>query len=207
MAIEPRRQKRRYRMTTRTAAKAQTRERILEAGLRRFAASPYEEVTLQNIAADADVAMQTVLIHFGSKEGVLTAIADWWTPREVAARAVPPGDIGAATKVLVGRYEELGAATLRFLALEERFAAVARLIAIGREEHLAWVRRTFHAELIAVPRGKPRIRCTMALVAALDVYVWHVLRKKLGPDETARTMAEMVEAIIATRQERNARLE
>ncbi len=187
--------KRAYSMANRAASKEQTRERILQAAFQRFLREHYEDVTLKAIAEDAQVSLQTVLLHFESKEGLVRAGIQWRKPREEKSREVPPGDIEAAARVVVDRYEEIGRATVRWLAAEERYAAVAELVAVGRAAHRAWVETTF-AETLRQSRGAARLRKTMALVAVCDVYVWHVLRRELDREQTVKTIAEMIRAIV-----------
>src|SRR5687767_11904238 len=119
MATAARTQKRRYSMTTRAASTAQTRERVLDATFALVRDHPYEEVTLQRVAEAAGVSMQTVLLHFGSKEGLMNTAIEWFLPQEEAAREVPIGDVELAAKMICKRYQSFGPATLRFLALED----------------------------------------------------------------------------------------
>jgi AcrR family transcriptional regulator len=181
-------------MTTRTASMLQTRERILEAAMGLFRERHYDELTLREIADAAEVSLPTVLLHFKSKGGVLEAAVEWHGPREESLRDTPPGDFETAARVVVGRYEEMGRATLRLLALEERFPEVARLVAHGRKSHRAWVERTFAGE-IATVRGAARERRILQLVTAYDVYAWEVLRRALSVDETILSISEMARAI------------
>src|SRR3978361_267066 len=61
---------RRYSMATRERVGAEVRERILEAALDEVAASG-EGVTLQAVAARADVALRTLYNHFVGREDLL----------------------------------------------------------------------------------------------------------------------------------------
>jgi AcrR family transcriptional regulator len=189
--------KRVYSMTTRAAAAAQTRERILGSAFALFKELPYEETTLQRIAEMSGVSTQTVLIHFGSKDGLVDAIVEWWRPQEESLREVAPGDVDAAARQVVARYEDLGAATMRMLALEDRVDSLRRFAAVGRASHRGWVERTFAEELRGI--GAARERRTMQLVAAFDVYTWHVLRRSLSAEETARAIAELARGVIEAR--------
>jgi AcrR family transcriptional regulator len=55
-------------MDRRARKKAQTRELIRNTARRMFAADGFENVTIADIAAEADVAVQTVFNHFATKE-------------------------------------------------------------------------------------------------------------------------------------------
>src|SRR4051794_35116674 len=55
-------------MDRRARKKARTRAEILDAARRSFAARGFDSVTIADIAAEADVAVQTVFNHFATKE-------------------------------------------------------------------------------------------------------------------------------------------
>jgi AcrR family transcriptional regulator len=55
---------------------AHTRQRILDAAWRLFEADGYARTTIRAIAAEADVAVDTVYASFGTKARVLTALID-----------------------------------------------------------------------------------------------------------------------------------
>ncbi len=183
-------------MGARAASAAQTRVRILDASRDLFLAHPYGDVTLQRIADAAGVSLPTVALHFGSKEGLLSAAVERFRPQEDAAREVLPGDVDTAVRVVCARYEELGPATMRFLALEEGTPAVRPLLDAGRASHRDWVERTFAGAIRRAGAQAARRRRAMQLLAATDLYTWHVLRRVLGPDDTVRAMADTVHAIV-----------
>lgn len=54
-----------------------TRSVLLRAACYRFAASPYGEVTIRGIAADAEVSAPLVIKYFGTKERLFLAVADF----------------------------------------------------------------------------------------------------------------------------------
>jgi AcrR family transcriptional regulator len=81
----------------RARKKAQTREQIQRVAQRLFAEHGFENVTIADIAARADVAVQTVFNHFATKEDLFFADrADWV---DGAARAVRsrPRDVAPLT--------------------------------------------------------------------------------------------------------------
>ena len=117
-----------YNMTARRDTVEQTRERILQAAYDTWIRLPYDHVTLDAVARDAGTTRQTVLRHFGSKDELAVAVVDWQLPREESARRVEPGDIVAAVRQLVERYEEMGDANVRMLELEGRIAPIDHLL-------------------------------------------------------------------------------
>src|SRR4051812_6342390 len=74
-------------MAARTQAerRADTRSRLLEAAAKRFAADGIDGASIDAIADDADRTSGAVYAHFGSKEGLLTALLDSWKNDVVVA--------------------------------------------------------------------------------------------------------------------------
>jgi AcrR family transcriptional regulator len=184
-------------MTTRAAAAEATRERIVEAALAAFTGEWYDDVTLRGIAADAGVALQTVVNHFGTKEILFGVAVERFGERIEAARAaVAVDDIPAAIRTLVDDYEETGDAIVRMLALEERIEVLRPALERGRRGHRQWVERVFDAALKRL-HGPERARRIAELVAATDVYTWKLLRRDRGLSrrQTVLAVREMVEAL------------
>ena len=69
----PERPRRRYNSTRRARQAAQTRDDVLVAATARFTASGWAGTTINSIAAEAGVAVETVYSGFGSKKGLLRA--------------------------------------------------------------------------------------------------------------------------------------
>jgi len=189
-------------MTARAQAAAATGERVLAAAWRHFGSRPYEDVLLREIAADAQVTVQTLHARFGTKDGLFTAAYAWFGREELAARpAVASPDVEEAIATLYERYERHGQAVLRMLSQEQRIAAVRRMTDAGRAYHRHWAQVTF-APLMSGLQGHPRERCLTAIVAATDVLVWKLLREDAGlaRAEAQRTAAELVRgAALAAR--------
>jgi AcrR family transcriptional regulator len=187
-----------YRMTARQEAVEQTRERILQAAYDAWVALPYDQVTLDGVARDAGTSRQTVLRHFGSKDELALAVVDWQLPREESARRVEPGDIGAAVRQLVDRYESMGDANVRLLELEGRIDPIDRLLAVARDSHRRWIETTF-APLLPAGRAR-REQLVLTLYAATDVTVWKLLRRDLGCSraKTEAIIRNLVEGATGT---------
>jgi AcrR family transcriptional regulator len=187
--------KRPYRMSARAEAAAETGERLLASAFKHFTTRPYEEVRLQEIAADAGVTVQTLHNRFGSKDQLLSAAYWSWGDQETARRdAAPVGDVRGAVRVVFDHYEAHGDAILRMLSQEDRVPAIREMTDFGREYHRDWARRVFAPLLEELPRGPRRERRLNALVIATDVLVWKLLRRdmKLSRREAERTMASVI---------------
>jgi AcrR family transcriptional regulator len=187
-------ERRPYRQTARAAAAAATRERILDVATAQFLQRFYDEVTLAGIAKDAGVSQQTLINHFGSKEGLLQGVADRLDPERFRReRADDP------VEGVVADYEPAGDATIRLLALEERVPAVAPFLARGRAGHRAWVEQAFAAQL--PPEGdEAREQAVNLHVVATDITTWKLLRRDMGLSraQTVDAMKALVAALART---------
>ncbi|HSV04803.1 MAG TPA: TetR/AcrR family transcriptional regulator [Phenylobacterium sp.] len=170
--------KRPYRQTARAAAAEATRERILDAFIDRMRESWFDEIRLEEVARDAQVTVQTVIRRFGGKDGLLEAMHER-SDREIRMRrAVRPGDLQGAVRVLTEDYEAIGGLILRLLAQEDRYPAVKRLTDVGRAAHRGWIREVFAPWLQALPAAEAERRLD-GLVAAMDLYVWKLVRRDM----------------------------
>src|SRR3954471_18498938 len=155
-------ERRPYRMTARAEATAATRRRIIDAALPQFLDRFYDEVTLAGIAKAAGVSPQTIVNHFGTKEGLLDAAVTHLEPERFREACEDP------VEGVVLDYEGGGDATIRFIALEERVPALAPFLERGRAGHRAWVERAF-ADRLPPEGDATRDRAVALHVAALDI--------------------------------------
>jgi AcrR family transcriptional regulator len=186
-----------YRQTVRAAATDATRARIVDAAMELFLERWLDDVTLRDIAATAGVALQTVVNHFGTKDGLFLACIDRFQEQiEEIRNQAEPDDVRGAVAVLMSDYERTGDANVRALAVEDRIPALAQALAQGRSFHREWVERTFPGALRGLS-GAARERRLLALCAALDVTTWKLLRRDqgLGRVRTAAVMQEMIESL------------
>jgi AcrR family transcriptional regulator len=186
-----------YRMGARAEAAEATRARIVEVATALFMASYYDEVTLRGIAAEAGVALQTVVNHFETKEGVFAAVMEGFREQAQVMRSqAPPGDLARAAELLVADYEQIGDATIRGLSLDGRVDVMTAALARGREVHKAWVQRTFPAAPEGL-RGAERRRRLAQLLTVTDVETWKLLRRDhgLSRDQTVAAIRELLEAL------------
>jgi AcrR family transcriptional regulator len=184
-------------MSARAVGVEATRERILEAAREAFMTFWYDDVTLRSVASEAEVALQTVVNHFGTKEALYAATVERIDESIRAVRGTAePGDIAGAVETLVADYEETGDFTLRLLAIENRVPAVKPGLEVGRRAHEGWVEHVFAGALAGL-RGATRKRRLAQLVVATDVFTWKLLRrdKRLSPEETIVAIRELVEAL------------
>jgi AcrR family transcriptional regulator len=178
-------------MDLRAAAVEATRERILTAAYELFLEHWYDDVTLARIAKRAGVSGQTVINHFGGKEGLFAAVHERFGGEVVSRRySATPGDVESVVDALMQDYEITGDAVIRLLALEEKVPSVAPMLALGRKGHREWVEAMFDA-----PEVVPE------LVVATDVYTWKLLRRDQGLSrrKTAAAIRRIIEGILERR--------
>lgn len=191
--------RRKYEMKARAEAAEQTHQRILDAAMRLVSERDFESLALSEIAAEAEVTVQTVLRRFGSKEGLMEAASALGQEQVRAQRwAAPVGDLAAAVRGLLEHYEAWGERSLHFLAQAPRSAAMRQLTDSGKALHAEWVEHTFEPWLSARRGAASRARLRAQLIAVTDVFTWSIFRRDLGMDRatTERTLRELVEATL-----------
>lgn len=187
-----------YRQTDRAVSVERTRDRILAAAEELFLSRWYDEVGVRDIADRADVATQTVLNHFGSKAGVLTAVAERAGRRVNTARdEVAEGDVEAAVAAMIAEYEQVGDGIVRTIALEGRVPELTPLLAHGRSVHRGWVERVFR-EVLEGTSAAEREHRTVALIVATDVLSWKVVRREQGRSrsDSERVITSLVDGLL-----------
>ena len=108
-------------MSRRAEAAADTWDRIVDALLARFASLPYDRIRLEDVATDAGVSLQTVLRRFGSKAGLVTAMAERELSRIAETREHHRGEPPASVVAdLVTHYERYGDLILKVYAESAR---------------------------------------------------------------------------------------
>jgi AcrR family transcriptional regulator len=190
-------------MNVRAERAADTRARILDAAQALFMEHWLDEISLRDIASRADVALQTVVRHFGSRDALMDALSKELQARAERQRfAAPVGDVAGAVATIVALMEEAGPRVLRNLAQEDRVAGLRTAMDRGRATHRRWVDTVFGPLL---PTSPPiRSRRLAQLIAITDVYTWKLLRLDQGLSRAAteRALVEMIEALLGTEEKR-----
>lgn len=188
-------EKRTYTMGARAAAKEVTRHRILRAFRELAKKRMTIEITLDDVAERARTTVQTVLRHFGSRDGLFDAALAIATAEVEEQRRAPAGDTEAALRAIVDHYDDQGDFVLRMLAQEDD-ERIQRIVGPGKAQHRRWVQEVFAPQL---RHSSDPEALTDALVVATDVYAWKLLRRDraLSRDDTERRMRTLVEAVLA----------
>lgn len=196
-ATPSRTRKRSYNQTARAEAAEATAARIVDAFHEFLQTDWYDDISLDRVAKAAGVTVPTVLRHFGTKEGILEGVRAKMEREIDERRVVPSGDVAAIVDGIVNDYEAAGDMILRVLALEDRLPALKDLADYGRVQHRQWLSQSFAPQLAG--KSPAEVEWMLdSLMAAVDLYVWKVLRKDRGrsPPETARIMRSLVKGIL-----------
>ena len=168
-----------YTQSARAESARQTGQRIIDAFLGRLMGEWFDEITLDRIAQDAGVTVQTIVRRFGGKEGLLGSAIEILAVRIHAQRAMPSGDVDSLVENLFADYETTGDAVIRMLALEPRHPGIRPFTETGRREHRQWVSNVL-AERLNKLEPAARRAAVDALVLVTDVYSWKLLRRDVG---------------------------
>lgn len=187
-------------MTARASAAERTGERILDAMLQRFADLPYDRIRLDDVAADAEVTVQTVIRRFGTKHALLAATVEREFTRLASERAAALGESPQRTlHSLVRYYEDHGMLILKLYAEAAQAPGVPELAARARAYHLSWCREAF-ADVLGVGQDRlTRERRLAQVVAVCDATTWRILRVDghLSPEQTEQALEELLLPLLA----------
>jgi AcrR family transcriptional regulator len=189
---------RRYTQTVRALSVQATGKQILDAFLARLMTQWFDEITLDSIAEDAGVTVQTILRRFGGKEGLLENAVKILAVQIRARRGTATADFESLVQGLIEDYEASGDAVIRLLALEPRHPALKEVLDFGRGQHRQWTSTAF-AEVLSKLDTPARNATVDALVVVMDVYTWKLLRRDMGRSvaATATIMKDLIHATIA----------
>ena len=106
-----------YTQTARALSAEATAHRIVDVFLDRLMTQWFDEITLDAVAEEAGVTVQTIVRRFEGKDGLLGSAVKVLGERIEAQRGNPAGDIDLLVTSLITDYEETGDAIIRLLAL------------------------------------------------------------------------------------------
>jgi len=171
-------ERRPYRQGARAQAAEETGQRILDAFLVRLGEQWFDEITLDALALDAGVTVQTIVRRFGGKQGLLEAARESLGREVENRRGTVVGDIARAVDAVLADYEADGDFIMRLLAQEDRYPVLRVVSDYGRAGHREWIARTF-APWLDPLQPAARQATLDALVVATDLYVWKLVRRDM----------------------------
>ncbi len=188
-----------YKQVARAEAQQRTREALLDAAMEEFTQGQWEKVSLQELASRAQVTKQTLLRHFGSKDGLLMqALASTATEMYTQRWSAVPGDVEGAVENVLDHYEAWGERSLRVGAwLDSGPPALAGISQMARKLHYDWIEYAFGPQLER-REGDDYVRCRAALIALCDVHTWWLLAHDLGFERAAvrMTLTTAIERLL-----------
>jgi len=188
-----------YKKVVREQSQQRTREALLDAADEELSRDGLSNASLESVAAKAGVTKQTLLRHFGSKEGLIEAAIRRTSEfvRKERARA-PIGDLPGAMHNLMDHYERWGKLVMRVLAEEHRSSLVHKMTDHGRQVHYDWVDYAFGPQLEDLDE-EARLRRRAALIALCDVHTWWLLSHDLGLErsEVSAILTDLIERLLA----------
>ncbi len=173
------------------------RRRIVDAATSLFHEAGSIDPPMTRIAERAGCSTRSVIRHFGSKEGLIEATIAG-SLATIERHRVEPGDIFAAIRDLIDRYETVGDDHLRWIAGGERHPLAHEISERCDRTHQSWVDATFATDLDVLPPTERQARkATLATVT--DVRVWRLLRRRgnLSRAATERAILALVGTALA----------
>ncbi|QEN85835.1 TetR/AcrR family transcriptional regulator [Labrys sp. KNU-23] len=187
-----------YRQSARAHAVQDTEQQIIDALIALLEERWFDEITLDDIATTAGTTRQTVIRRFGSKTGVLSAMA---AQMDVSIRAqrwsTPAESVADIVTLLMDDYERTGDILVRTLGQEARIPEFAAVLDRGRRGHREWIEDMFKAWLDKLDDRAREDRLAQ-LLAQTDVWIWHLLRRAQGQSaaNTHRLMTQAIERLL-----------
>jgi AcrR family transcriptional regulator len=190
-----------YTMRARAESTTRTRERILDAVIALSEERLSVEIVLADVATRADVTVQTLLRHFGSRQGLFEQAQARQVAQVRAERATPVGDAASAVRTIVAFYDRLGEWSLRLQAQEHSDELSRQSVELGRRVHREWVEEVFAPQLVG---RRDRKELVDLLVVATDVLTWKILRRdgRMNRSATCKHMLRLVRALLPASTER-----
>jgi AcrR family transcriptional regulator len=188
-----------YKKVAREQSRQRTRDALLDAATDEFFAGNWLKVSLESLAAKAGVTKQTLLRHFGSKDGLaMQALMRGAAQIRDQRWKTPTDDVAGAVDNLLDHYETWGERSLRIGAWQQSDRPTqAMLSQTARQVHYEWVVHAFAPWLEALD-GEARTRRRAALIAICDLQVWWILSHDLGlaRDEVHAILTDLIERLL-----------
>ncbi len=171
---------REYRQVERAKAQERTREALIEAATDEFFEGNWLKSTLDSLSHKAGVTRQTLLRHFGSKDGLLMQSLMRGASQVRDQRwSTPTTDIAGAVDNAIDHYEEWGERSVRLGAWQRGPTVLALFANAARQMHYDWVEHAF-AKWLDGFDDETRAERQAILVVLCDVQTWWILSNDLG---------------------------
>ncbi len=191
-----------YKQVARARARARTRDALLDSANDELFEGDWSKVSLESLSAKAGVTKQTLLRHFGSKDGLLIQAVMRGAAQVRDQRwGAPRGDIAGTVDNLLDHYEEWGERSMRIGAWQRGPVMLALISKGARKFHYDWVEYAFGPWLDPL-YGQARARRRAALIALCDLQSWWILSHdlELPRSEVHVILVDMIERLLAGEQ-------
>lgn len=171
---------REYKQVERAKAQERTREALIEAATDEFFEGNWLKTSLDSLSRKAGVTRQTLLRHFGSKDGLLMQSLMRGASQVRDQRwSTPTTDISGAVENVIDHYEEWGERSVRIGAWQRGPTMLALFANAARQIHYDWVEHAF-AQWLELLDEDTRARRQAILIVLCDVQTWWILANDLG---------------------------
>lgn len=191
--------KREYKQVERAKAQERTREALIDAATDEFFEGNWLKTSLDSLSHRAGVTRQTLLRHFGSKDGLLMQSLMRGAAQVRDQRwSTPTKDIPGAVNNVLDHYEEWGERSVRLGAWQRGPTVFALFSNAARQIHYDWVEHAF-ADWLEKFDQETRARRRAALILLCDVQSWWILSNDLGlpREEVHAILCDLVERALA----------
>lgn len=188
-----------YKKVARAKAQERTQDALIAAATDEFFEGNWLQASLESLSAKAGVTKQTLLRHFGSKDGLLMqALIRGATQVRDQRWSAPTGDVAGAVENLLDHYEAWGERSIRIGEWQRGPAMLGMLSRGARQVHYEWVEYAFAPWLQDVEEPV-RTRRRAALIALCDVQTWWIMSHDLGLErsEIHATLTHAIERLLA----------
>lgn len=171
---------REYKQVERARAQERTREALITAATDEFFEGNWLKTSLDSLSRRAGVTRQTLLRHFGSKDGLLMQSLMRGASQVRDQRwSTPTTDIPGAVENVIKHYEEWGERSVRIGAWQRGPTVLALFANAARQIHYDWVEHAF-APWLEPLEEETRARRQAILIVLCDVQTWWILSNDLG---------------------------
>jgi AcrR family transcriptional regulator len=191
-------ERRPYKKVARERSQERTRDALLDTAIDEFYGNRWQRTSLEALAMKAGVSKQTLLRHFGSKDGLLLKALMRGASQVVDQRwNVEAGDVAGAVENLQDHYEEWGERSLRVGAWLHGPMFLNTLSQVARQVHYGWVEHAFSPWLDELEEPE-RARLRATLIALCDVHTWWLFKHdlKLEREEIHAILVNAIERVL-----------
>ncbi|HEY5193583.1 MAG TPA: TetR/AcrR family transcriptional regulator [Solirubrobacteraceae bacterium] len=190
---------REYKQVARAQAQERTREALMGAATDEFFEGNWLKASLDSLSRKAGVTKQTLLRHFGSKDGLLMQSLMRGAAQVRDQRwSTPTSDIAGAVENVLDHYEDWGERSMRIGAWQSGPTVLAIFSNAARQIHYDWIEHAF-GQWLENLSDEARMRRRAALIVLCDVQTWWILSHDLGlpRSEVHTILTDLVKRVIA----------